>query len=421
MLKCGLLGEKLGHSYSPRIHAMLGDYAYELYERSPGETEVFLRHGEFDGLNVTIPYKKTAAVLCTRLSPIARRLGSVNTIAVRTQEDGSRVLCGDNTDYAGFLGLVRQSMVNPGGRRCLILGSGGASVTVKAVLEDLGAKEVTVISRSGADNYGNLERHADAEILVNTTPVGMYPDNGSSPVDLSLFPKLRAVYDIVYNPARTALMLQAEERGIPVFGGLYMLVAQAEASSRVFTAEDPLNPPFDPMRSAAVITKIYQKLLDSQQNLVIIGMPGCGKTTVAKELSAKTGRPVFDSDEEIERRTGKIIPELFAEGGEELFRRIETEVLADLGKKSGIILATGGGCVTRQENYPLLHQNGRIIWIQRDVPLLAKEGRPISMSQDINQIYVDRKPLYERFADFTAVNDGTPEACAALICKEFER
>ncbi|MBR0209516.1 MAG: shikimate kinase, partial [Firmicutes bacterium] len=320
MLRCGLLGEKLGHSYSPEIHALLGDYEYELYEKTPGEAEVFLRHGEFDGLNVTIPYKKTAAALCAQLSPVARKLGSVNTIAVRKGEDGTRALYGDNTDYAGFAALVRKSRVRVEGCKCLVLGSGGASVTVQAVLKNLGAGEVVVISRSGADNYGNLERHADADVLVNTTPVGMYPNNGQAPLDLRAFRNLKAVYDLIYNPARTALVLQAESLGIPAFGGLLMLVAQAEAASRVFTADDPAHPDEDPLRSAAKIQAICDYLSGAQQNVALIGMPGCGKSAVAKALEELTGRKVFDADEEIERRTGKLIPEIFAEGGEDGFR-----------------------------------------------------------------------------------------------------
>ena len=415
MRKCGLLGEKLGHSYSPEIHALLGDYEYELYEKTPAEAEVFLRHGEFDGLNVTIPYKKTAAALCTKLSPAARKLGSVITIAVRTAEDGSRILYGDNTDYAGFLALVKKSRVSVKGCKCLVLGSGGASVTVKAVLEDLGAGETVVISRSGADNYENLQKHEDAELIVNTTPVGMYPGNGAKPLDLKAIPRLKALFDIVYNPARTALMLQAEELDVPAFGGLYMLVAQAEAASRVFTADDPAHPAMDPLQSAADVQRIYDLLKDRQENIVLIGMPGCGKTSVAKELAKRTNRPLYDADEEIERRTGKLIPEIFAEGGEESFRKIETEVLADLGKMSGVILSTGGGCVTRPENYPLLHQNGRIVWIQRDLDLLAKEGRPISLSKDINQIYVERKLLYEKYADYIIYNNDSVESAAKDI------
>ena len=421
MLKCGLLGEKLGHSYSPEIHALLGDYEYELYEKTPAETEVFLRHGDFDGLNVTIPYKKTAAALCDVQSPAARKLGSVNTIAVRTDENGRRVLYGGNTDYDGFLALVRKSRVRVEGCKCLVLGSGGSSVTVQAVLKDLGAGEVTVISRSGTDNYDNLQKHEDARILVNTTPVGMYPGNGQKPLDLGQFKALQAVFDIIYNPARTALMMQAEELGIPSFGGLYMLVAQAEAASRIFTADDPAHPASDPLQFAAKIQAIYEFLVGRQQNIVLTGMPGCGKTAVAKSLSERTGRPVYDSDEEIVKRAGKSIPGIFAEDGEEAFRALETEVLADLGKMSGAIVSTGGGCVTRPENYPLLHQNGRIVWIQRDVSLLEKEGRPLSMAQDINEIYVNRQPLYEAFSDFAVINDSTPEVCAALICKELER
>lgn len=200
-----------------------------------------------------------------------------------------------------------------------------------------------------------------------------------------------------------------------------MLVAQAEAASRVFTADDPLSAPFDLLQSAAKIQTIYEFLERSQQNIALIGMPGCGKTAVAKALAAETGRDVYDADEEIVRRAGKSIPDIFAEDGEDAFRALETGVLADLGKLSGCILSTGGGCVTRPENYALLHQNSHIVWIERDISLLEKDERPISMAMDINQIYVDRKPLYEAFADFSVVNDSTPQACAALICKELER
>ena len=210
-------------------------------------------------------------------------------------------------------------------------------------------------------------------------------------------------------------MLQAEELDVPAFGGLYMLVAQAEAASRVFTADDPAHPAMDPLQSAADVQRIYDLLKDRQENIVLIGMPGCGKTSVAKELAKRTNRPLYDADEEIERRTGKLIPEIFAEGGEESFRKIETEVLADLGKLSGVILSTGGGCVTRPENYPLLHQNGRIVWIQRDLALLAKEGRPISLSKDINQIYVERKLLYEKYADYIIYNNDSVESAAKDI------
>ena len=402
MLKCGLLGEKLGHSYSPQIHAMLGDYEYRLYEKTPDEVADFLKNGDFDGLNVTIPYKKTVVPLCADLSPEARLLGSVNTIVRRP--DGS--LYGDNTDYTGFRELLAQNAVDPAGKKCLVLGSGGASVTVCAVLRELGAAEVVVISRSGPDNYGNIEKHADAGIVVNTTPVGMYPKNGESPVQLSVFNSLDAVLDVVYNPSRTALLLQAEALGIPCASGLYMLVAQAKRSSELFTGSE-----IDEER----VDEITAVLETEMQNLVLIGMPGCGKTTIGRILSEKTGRELLDCDDEIVRRAGKTIPEIFAERGEEGFRRLETEVLAELGKLSGKILATGGGCVAREENYPLLHQNGQIFWVKRDLDKLPVEGRPISLRTDLQELYRMRERLYDAFCDYTVSNYGTPQASADAI------
>ena len=411
MLKCGLLGEKLGHSYSPQIHALLGDYEYRLYEKAPDEVASFLLQEDLDGLNVTIPYKKTVAALCDELTPAAKKLGSVNTVAFRKDASGRRKLLGDNTDYAGFKYLVKQSGMSVSGKECLVLGSGGASVTVRAVLQDLGAADVVTISRTGEDNYGNLDRNEGADILVNTTPLGMYPGNGAKAVDLERFPWLDAVYDIVYNPARTALMMQADSLRIPNFGGLAMLVAQAKAASEVFTGE---------RIEDRVIPIITQVIGARQQNIALIGMPGCGKSSVGKILAEKTGRPFVDADAAIEKKAGCTIPEIFAKGGEEAFRKLETEVLAELGKRSGAVLATGGGCVTRPENYPLLHQNSRIVWIRRDLSLLPSDGRPISQTNDIKQIYENRKALYDRFADHIVTNDTTPEACADSILESLE-
>ena len=277
-----------------------------------------------------------------------------------------------------------------------MLGSGGASVTVKAALEQLGA-HVTVISRSGPDNYTNLDRHADAEIIANTTPVGMYPHNGSAAVDLKQFPCCQSVLDIVYNPARTALILQAEELGIPHASGLSMLVAQAKRSSEQFSGT-----PIDDSALERVERITHSRL----RNIILIGMPGCGKSTVASALGAALNREVVEADALIAEKAGMSIPEIFARSGEEGFRALETEVLAEQGKRSGIILSTGGGCVTRPENYPLLHQNGTIFCLTRDLSKLPTSGRPISQSTDLSQLYARRKPLYERFADCTVSNDG---------------
>ena len=295
--------------------------------------------------------------------------------------------------------MVRRSGISPAGKKALVLGSGGASVTVKAALEQLGA-HVTVISRSGPDNYTNLDRHADAEIIANTTPVGMYPHNGSAAVDLKQFPCCQGVLDIVYNPARTALILQAEALGIPHASGLSMLVAQAKRSSEQFSGT-----PIDDSALERVERIIHSRL----RNIILIGMPGCGKSTVASALGAALNREAVEADALIAEKAGMSIPEIFAQSGEEGFRALETEVLAEQGKRSGIILSTGGGCVTRRENYPLLHQNGTIFCLTRDLSKLPTDGRPISQSTDLSQLYARRKPLYAQFADVTVSNDGALE------------
>ena len=392
-MKCGLLGRTLGHSYSPAIHAQLGDYSYQLFEKEPEELSDFLQNGDFTGLNVTIPYKKDVVPYCAQLSDAAQALGSVNTLLRRP--DGS--LYGHNTDYDGFLSLVRHSGVDVRGKKALVLGSGGASVTVCAVLRSLGA-EVVVISRSGEDNYQNLHRHADASIIANTTPVGMYPRNGESPVDLAAFPGCEAVYDIVYNPERTALMLQAEALGIPAFGGLHMLVAQAKSASELWQGK--AIPDTETPRIEALLRR-------SMRNIVLIGMPGCGKSTVAAALGEALGRSVHDSDQRIVELAGMPIPEIFATQGEDAFRAVETEAIAELSKLSGIILATGGGCVTRAENYPLLHQNATIFWLQREISQLPTDGRPLSQAGKLQEMYDRRAPLYARFADQIIDNNGT--------------
>ena len=406
MLRCGLLGEKLGHSYSPAIHALLGDYEYRLYEKAPGEVEEFLRSGEIDGLNVTIPYKKTVLPLCGELSEGARAIGSVNTLVRRA--DGT--LFGDNTDAFGFRYLLSSGGIDPKGAKALVLGSGGASVMAVYVLKTLGAANVTVISRTGENNYANLGRHADADLIVNTTPVGMYPGNGAAAVDLTRFPRCRGVVDVVYNPARTALLLQAEELGIPGAGGLGMLVAQAVRASELFQ-----NRQLD----HALIGAITEKLRRESGNIVLIGMPGCGKTTVAARLSALTGRPVLDADEHVVKTAGKSIPEIFAESGEEGFRALETAALSELGKQSGAIIATGGGCVTRPENYPLLHQNGTVFWLRRDPAGLPRDGRPLSQNADLTAMYEKRAPLYARFADAVIENDRAPDDAARSILEAY--
>ncbi len=352
---CGLLGKKLGHSYSPQIHSLLGDYSYELYEKSPDELESFLRNGDFSGLNVTVPYKKAVIPFLDELSPLAQRLGAVNTVIRR---DGK--LIGHNTDYYGFRYMVLQSGLNPCGKKCLVLGSGGASVTAQAVLREMGAHTV-VISRSGENHYQNLHMHTDAAIIVNTTPVGMFPDVGLTPLSLDLFPTLEGVLDVIYNPAQTQLLLDAQARSLVTANGLLMLVAQAKEAAQWFTGQ-PI--------PDEIIEHIHRLLRMQMENIVLIGMPGCGKSTIGALLAEKSGKRFVDADIEIARLAGKSIPTIFAEDGEAAFRALETEVLSHLGRQSGLVIATGGGCVTQKRNYPLLHQNGILVWLHRELDLL---------------------------------------------------
>lgn len=400
-MRCGLLGKKLGHSYSPQIHANLGDYSYELFEKAPEELGDFLQNGDFTGLNVTIPYKRDVLPYCTELSDRAKTLGAVNTIVRRS--DGT--LVGHNTDYFGFQSMLKRSGLVVCGKKVLVLGSGGASVTAVAVLKEQSAN-VIVISRSGVNNYCNIQDHADASVIVNATPVGMYPNVGVSPVDLDIFPKLEGVLDIVYNPARTQLLLDAEKKGLIIENGLWMLVAQAKESAEWFT---------ESKISDSKIGEIHSVLRRQMENIVLIGMPGCGKSTIGMLLSEKLSRKFVDADTEIIKLAGKSIPEIFTESGEEGFRKYETEVLDLLGKQSGLVIATGGGCVTRAENYAHLHQNGHIVWIMRDISSLPTDGRPLSQQNKLELMYAIRKPLYEAFADICVMNDREPNLVAEQI------
>lgn len=391
-MKFGLLGGHLGHSYSPMIFDLMGGYEYLLHEREPEGIGDLLKNEPFDGLNVTIPYKKEVLPYLDEVDPLALRLGAVNTIVRRNGK-----LTGYNSDYYGFLSMVRHTHIDVAGKKVLVLGSGGASVTVCAVLEDLGAR-VVVISRSGTNNYDNLHLHADAAVIVNTTPVGMYPNNGAAPLNVGRFPELEGVLDLIYNPARTQLLLDCEKYGIPGFNGLWMLVAQAKKSAEWFLGHEL---PED------LIRDIHWKLRDKMENIALVGMAGCGKSSIGRLLAKETKKQFVDSDTEIEGLAGKTIPEIFAQDGEEEFRRLETQVLSELGKRSGLVIATGGGCVTRERNYPLLHQNSRILWLQRCPARLPIEGRPLSQNTTPAKLYDQRKPMYKAFSDAAISNDGT--------------
>lgn len=402
-MKCGLLGRTLRHSYSPAIHAQLGDYEYGLYEKEPEEVADFLRNGDWDGLNVTMPYKKLALSFLDEVTAEANAVGAVNTIFRR---NGKSI--GHNTDLYGFQQMLLESKLQVWGKKCLVLGSGGASAVVCRVLKDAGA-HVIVISRSGENNYHNIAQHQDAAVIVNATPVGMYPDCGVSPVDLDVFPHLEGVLDVIYNPARTQLLIDAQHRGIIAVNGLRMLVAQAKAAAECFTGATISNDRID---------GVYSRLKAEMENIILIGMPGCGKSTVGQLVAAELGREYVDADAEIEKRAQKSIPRIFAEDGEAVFRMLETQVLAEFGKQSGLVIATGGGCVTRAENDPLLHQNGCIFWLERDIEKLATEGRPLSVN--VRQMYNARRPMYESFTDVKIDNNRSPEEAAADIRAYWE-
>ena len=406
--KCGLIGNPLGHSWSPEIHAALGcDYEYRLFPLEEEEVAPFLAAREFDGLNVTIPYKKTVMPYLDRISDEARRIGSVNTIV----KDADGKLGGYNTDYFGFSFMLDRRGITLAGKKVVILGSGGASVTARTVAEDRGAARIVVISRSGEDNYTNLGRHADAGILINTTPVGMYPKNGESPVDLDRFPALEAVVDMIYNPERTALAEDALEREIPVTTGLPMLVAQAGAAAELFTGQ-PVG--IDALRRALTA------VAGSKRNLVLVGMPGCGKSTAGRLFAERTGRQFVDTDHEIVRAAGKSIPDIFAMDGEAAFRDLETKVLAEWTKQSSLVIATGGGAVIRGENRRLMRQNGVVLLLTRPLDKLAKDGRPLSQTNSAEALWEARKGFYRAAADGEIPVEDDPTGTVDRIARWWE-
>ena len=402
----GLLGEHLPHSFSPQIHSALGNKDYGLFEVAPENLDAFMKEHNFKGINVTIPYKKAVIPYLDEISPEAEKIGAVNTIKVK---DGK--LCGYNTDYFGFKYMVEKSGINIKGKKALVLGSGGASATVQAVLRDMEASEIIVVSRNGIDNYVNMYiKHTDAEIIVNTTPVGMYPDNLNTLVDLDRFGKLSGVLDVVYNPLKTRLILDAEQRNIPSSAGLSMLVAQAKKAHEIF---------FDTTTELEVCVQIERSLILQMCNIVLIGMAGCGKSTIGKRLSELLKKDLIDTDEMIVNTENKPIPEIFAEKGEDYFRWCENVAVNIAGKEKSQIIATGGGVVTRPENYNSLKQNGIMVFINRDADLLPTNGRPLSQMHGVKALCEKRMPLYRQFADIEIDGNGTIEEVANRIVKEI--
>ena len=403
----GLIGRKLSHSFSPQIHKELGDYTYKLWEMEEEDVAGFLKKREFDGTNVTIPYKKTVIPFLDEISPIAQRIGAVNTIVKRA--DGT--LYGDNTDYFGFSHMLSLGPCPVDGKKCIVLGSGGASLTVINVLKALGAGSIVVISRTGENNYTNLHLHYDADIIVNTTPVGMYPNCGESPIELSNFTSCKCVYDLIYNPAKTALLLQAEALGIPYVNGLSMLVAQGKRAAELFLSTQ---------MDDSLIESITKKLSLAMLNVVLIGMPGCGKSTVGRLIAEKLDRRFEDTDVTVELNNNRRIPDIINTFGEDCFRDLEQEAVADICKQSGLVIATGGGAILRQENRNAIRQNAVVVFINRDMSDLETQGRPLSSTPEkLKKLYDYRLPIYRQCCDVEVTTQPTPQQTAELILKEI--
>lgn len=402
----GLIGEKLSHSYSKQIHALIGDYSYDIKNIAPDALSAFFAQRDFKGINVTIPYKKAVIPLCDTLLPVAQRLGSVNTITA--DKDGT--LRGDNTDYFGFTYMAQKAGISFEGKNVLILGSGGTGITVEAVALDAGAAKVTIVSRGGPVNYSNVyELCGDTQIVINATPVGMYPNTAGSPVALEKFPNCCGVLDVIYNPLFSRLLLEARRLGIPHANGLAMLAAQAKESADLFFGQEIV-----PKKS---VDEIVRELTLDCTNIVLTGMPGGGKTTVGKALTALTGRAFADTDELIEHEAGTTTAELFERYGEEYFRNLEAQAVERIGKEKGLIISTGGGAVLRDENRLNLKQNGFVVFVQRDPKKLALRGRPLST--DLTAMAEKRLPIYRANCDIIVDNDSTPDVVAKEIWHSF--
>ena len=407
-MKYGLIGEHLGHSFSKQIQTRIAeienvkDYDYQLVELDKEEFKEFMEKKDFKGINVTIPYKKDVIPYLDEMDESAKAIGAVNTII---NVDGK--LKGYNTDFGGFLYMVKAHNVHMEGKKVLIIGNGGACAAVKAVCKHENAKDIVIVSRSanrGAIGYDEMyTSHLDADIVVNTSPVGMFPNIVNAPIDVSWFHKLECVLDVVYNPILTRLCFEAQEADIKRVIGLEMLIAQAKYTFEIFK-----NMSFDD----SIIDEIKKEMLKDRCNIVLIGMPSAGKTTIGKMLEEKLGKEFFDLDDMIIAKAGKSIPEIFQESGEAGFRAIETEVAMEASKMNNKIIATGGGVVKHKINMDFLRLNGITIFIDRDIDKLISSdpNRPLSSSkQALQQMYKERYPLYQKYAAYVAVNNANIE------------
>ncbi len=398
----GLIGRKLSHSYSPQIHSYLGDYKYNIYEMEEDAVSSFLEKREFDAINVTIPYKKTVMPFLDRIDESALKIGSVNTIV--KEADGT--LTGYNTDYYGFSYMLKKGNIDVCGKKVLILGDGGASATVQCVVKDMNASEIIIVSRHTDTNYDNIHLHYDSDIIINTTPVGMYPKNLETLVDLDNFSNLSGVADLIYNPKRTQIILDAEKKGINNISGLYMLSAQAKKAAEYFFRKE-----YD----ESIIDFIVEKLSFELTNIVLVGMPGCGKTTIGTALAEHYGRKLVDMDALIMKKAGKTIPEIFSEQGETGFRKIEAEVAEEVGKEKELVISTGGGVIVTPENHDALRQNATVVFINRDIDVLPTDGRPLSQKNSLPEMYKKRLPLYRSICHHEVDGNGTVEEVAERI------
>ncbi len=385
-MEYGCIAEKLSHSFSAEIHKQLFDYDYELREIPKSELDLFMREKNFKAINVTIPYKQDVIPYLDTVSDIAKRIGAVNTIV-----NNNGHLSGYNTDFQGMCALIKRAGISLEDKKVLVLGSGGTSKTAKVVAGHLGCKEVYRVSRSAKNDCITYEEalseHSNAEIIINTTPVGMYPNIGNAPIDVSDYKKLEAVVDAVYNPLRSKLVCDARKKGIKAIGGLYMLVAQAAYAAEKFTGISV---------TEEKIEKVYRNMVGAKQNVVLIGMPGCGKSTIGKLLAKALSHQFIDTDDEIVKKTGKDITTIFAEVGESGFRKIESEVIKEISSVQNAVIATGGGAVLNKTNVELLSENGRIYFIDRSLDkIVATSDRPLSSNRaDLEKRYKERYDIY---------------------------
>ena len=410
-MEYGLIGEHLPHSFSKEIHEQLADYTYELHELEKDELDAFMKAKDFKAINVTIPYKQDVIPWLDEISESAREIGAVNTIVNR---DGR--LYGDNTDQMGMTALIRKLGLDLNGKTVLILGTGGTSRTAQYVCRKLGAAVIRTVSRSGRDGSLSYENAAlecpEAQIILNTTPAGMFPKPDAQAIDLASFQNLEGVVDVVYNPLRTQLVRQAHTLGLPAEGGLYMLVGQAVAAVEIF---------LDQKLPDDALDRVFRNIYKGKENIVLTGMPGCGKSTVGKRLAKLLDRPLLELDQMIEQKAGMHPSEIIRTQGEAAFRDLESEIVSEASLETGCVISTGGGVILREENMRRLRANGRIYFINRPLKyILPTDDRPLSADREaLEQRFKERYPIYQATSDAVIPVQGPPKTVAEAVRKDF--